>query len=71
VEHIRCPICFLSGPPLVQIDHLAICASCGASLHLGSDGIRAAKFDDTRHLTVEALRQLQEARASKRARRAR
>ncbi len=60
---IRCPICRLETEPIVQVETLAVCGGCGASLHLDGDTVRRATAAETTALGPAALQTLRQARS--------
>jgi len=61
---MTCPDCHTTADPLLQIGDVAICAACGASLHIGADGVRKMRHSDTETMDLAEMAQLRRARAS-------
>jgi len=60
---IHCPICRLDTEPVVQVETLAVCGGCGASLHLDGAEVRRATASETAALSPAVLATLRQARA--------
>ena len=58
---ITCPICRIDAEPAVQLETLAVCSGCGASLHLDGGTVRRATAAETTALGPAALRVLRAA----------
>ncbi len=65
-DKITCPNCHETAEPLVKVRDLAICASCGTSLHVDADSgvVRPMRHSDTETLELAEMAQLRRARGS-------
>lgn len=58
-----CPACSVDAPYAVQVATIAVCAACGASLHVDQDGsVRRATAAETTELSDADLQTLRTAR---------
>lgn len=63
MDPITCPVCETTAAPAALIERVAVCAGCGASLHMSDDGgVRRATAAETSALSSGALQTLQQAR---------
>lgn len=60
---MTCPVCTATAEPLIVTGPVAICASCGHTLHIDEAGtVRRATLRDIEALTDEQVRALRAAR---------
>jgi hypothetical protein len=62
MTQICCPVCETTAEPAAQVGAIAVCAFCGASLHVEDGGSRRATAADTTSLTAAELQTLRTSR---------